>query len=104
MPVPSRRNCARRKPDAYALCTDGCSGGTRDLNCKAVAPVDAGTESVGAPVHIGVEELLDQMAIRGVQFDSVESGLIASRADRAYSSTACAMSSSLMVRSRTCRC
>jgi hypothetical protein len=52
---------------------DGGCRGAGDLKRKAIAAVDATAVGVGAPVHVGVQELLDQIAVGGMQFDTVES-------------------------------
>ena len=46
----------------------------RHFECKAVAARDAAAVSIGAMVHVGVQELFDQVAVGGVQFDAVEPG------------------------------
>jgi hypothetical protein len=61
-----------RQPDPDPVRTDGRDRGTGHLERKAIAAFDAVAVIVAAPIHIGIQELLDQIAIGGMQLDAIE--------------------------------
>jgi hypothetical protein len=65
----------RRQADADAVAADGSNRPARDLERQTDAAVDAAAVPVGAQVDDRVEELLDEVAVGGVQLDTVEAGI-----------------------------
>jgi hypothetical protein len=63
-----------RKADADALGADRRAGRLGDLEHEAGAVLDGTAVLVGAPVAGRADELLEEVAVRGVQLDAVEAG------------------------------
>jgi hypothetical protein len=73
-----RRRCRwrgdRRQADAGAAAADGLGHGRHHFQQQAGAVLDAAAVVVGAVVGAGLEELVDQVAVGGVDLDAVEAG------------------------------
>ncbi|MCY1370482.1 hypothetical protein D9M69_575740 [compost metagenome] len=66
--------CHGREPNAGAVAADGFGHGARHFQQKACAVGDAATVVVLAVVASGLEELVDQVAVGGVDLHTVETG------------------------------
>lgn len=56
----------RRHAHAHLVCTNGGNSRACNFQCKAVPAFDAAAISIGALVDVGIQELLNQVAIRSV--------------------------------------
>ena len=62
----------RRQPHADLARADRVGAGACDFERESVSPCGVTTVGIGARIHIGVEKLLDQVAVRSVQFNTIE--------------------------------
>ena len=64
----------RRQPDTHLLRANGLGDRPRHLDREPVASLNTAAEGVGTLVDVGIEELLDQVAVGRVEFHAVEAG------------------------------
>ena len=61
-----------RQADAGLATTDGIHHSTRDFEREAGAVLDAAAIVVGALVAVGLQKLVEQIAVGAMDFDAVE--------------------------------
>ena len=64
----------RRQPHADAIKPPDLHQGLRDLEQQSRAVLDRAAMGVGAPVGAGLDELIEQIAVGGVDLDAIEIG------------------------------